>query len=99
VENGKLDTGRGGSRDDRERRSSGSGEKDRDRPLRDTNAATVGGSGGLGKKLPALNMSHVSKKDREAARMLLGFSTPTAQEVGRLGRLIEKIMLVLLCVD
>jgi hypothetical protein len=41
----------------------------------------VGGSGGLGKKLPALNMSHVSKKDREAARMLLGFSTPTAQEV------------------
>jgi hypothetical protein len=33
------------------------------------------------RKLPPLNMSHVSKKDREAARMLLTFSTPTAQEV------------------
>jgi hypothetical protein len=28
-----------------------------------------------------LNMSHVSKKDREAARMLLGFSTPSSTEV------------------
>jgi hypothetical protein len=84
VENGKLDTGRGGSRDDRERRSSGSGEKERDRSLRDTNGVAAGGLGASGKKLPALNMSHVSKKDREAARMLLGFQTPTAQEVGRL---------------
>lgn len=36
-----------------------------------------------GKKLPPLNMSHVSKKDREAARMLLTFSTPAAQEVSK----------------
>jgi hypothetical protein len=85
VENGTLDTaGKGSSRDDRERRSSGSGEKERDRAMRDTNGPSGGGgsgAGGGGKKVPALNMSHVSKKDREAARMLLGFSTPTAQEV------------------
>jgi hypothetical protein len=80
VENGKLDTaGRGLGRDDRERRGSGSGEKEKDRALRDANGAAGGGA--VGKKVPALNMSHVSKKDREAARMLLGFSTPTAQEV------------------
>lgn len=42
-----------------------------------------GDAGGVepARKLPPLNMSHVSKKDREAARMLLTFSTPTAQEV------------------
>jgi hypothetical protein len=44
------------------------------------------------RKLPPLNMSHVSKKDREAARMLLAFNLPSAQEVrttavGWVGRL------------
>jgi hypothetical protein len=33
------------------------------------------------RKLPPLNMSHVSKKDREAARMLLAFNAPAAPEV------------------
>lgn len=71
----------------------GSGDKDR----RSSSAGAVGGSkqtsagvavaagtagaGAANKKLPLLNMSHVSKKDREAARMLLGFSSPAGQEV------------------
>lgn len=36
----------------------------------------------VGKRLAPLNMSHVSKKDREAARMLLAFNMPSGQEVG-----------------
>lgn len=47
-------------------------------------AAAAGGHAGPVKKLPLLNMSHVSKKDREAARMLLGFSTPSSTEVSSL---------------
>lgn len=44
-------------------------------------AAANAAAGAANKKLPLLNMSHVSKKDREAARMLLGFSSPSGQEV------------------
>lgn len=65
---GKADGSKAAGRDDRERRPSGSGERDR---------AAKDASGFNYNKLPQLNMSHVSKKDREAARMLLGFSTPT----------------------
>ncbi|KAF6254703.1 hypothetical protein COO60DRAFT_293072, partial [Scenedesmus sp. NREL 46B-D3] len=45
AENGKPDAGRGAGRDDRERRSSGSGDKERDRALRDANG-TAGGVAG-----------------------------------------------------
>lgn len=77
------------------------GEKSSRRPAPTPKAGTAGGafSGGgggtkrpadvgwdAGRKLPPLNMSHVSKKDREAARMLLTFSSPTGQEVSQPGR-------------
>lgn len=77
------------------------GEKSSRRPAPTPKAGAAGGafSGGgsgtkrpadvgwdAGRKLPPLNMSHVSKKDREAARMLLTFSSPTGQEVRQPGR-------------
>jgi hypothetical protein len=66
-----------------------------------TGGARRGGGGGDGgvepaRKLPPLNMSHVSKKDREAARMLLTFSTPTAQEVRASSDIVPTMQLLTL---
>eukprot|EP00878_Enallax_costatus_P024494 GHUV01026140.1.p1 GENE.GHUV01026140.1~~GHUV01026140.1.p1 ORF type:complete len:357 (+),score=133.72 GHUV01026140.1:1-1071(+) len=81
---GQSKDARGGS-GEKERRSSSTGAAAAPASKQDRAAAAVAAAnaaaGAANKKLPMLNMSHVSKKDREAARMLLGFSSPTGPEV------------------